>query len=972
MGEVVQLVSSSSSNLRDLSPGFNLGVLGLGGGTAGIALAWTSDGTATTIVLNEGGGSFSVISSKHAERGLSIDVIFDDVTPAVHAVMLWSVPVIATGNKAAAIGNTAFGMALSDGRVAFFTLARVEGALVRRILSLSAADIARGAAAAVAVTENGTGAALVVAIVLSATEGGLTFRAVSLIEGDAAPALPNPLSATVWPRALGAPVLLAPLAFTRPAGGSAAIRIIAFAASGAVRGISVGEGGGSSWGSDEGHACVAAALVVSVARGGGVEKDADAAAALAGAGAGARAVALFLGLSNFAKDSFFALSKGISAVAVDPIGAAHNLLAPRRRMARLGSLEKGTYTANALAVIVLARTDGGCVACLGRNNFNEKAVTSYNFQSTLSSAVPFVGFGAGAVGEGGEGRGEFWAVAGMLFATLPEEEAGVAPLWAHALPLSPGARAVLGARRSAGGDSSVLGGSSYRTALAASRSEPAGTAVAELLLVEAVLLLGVDGGWKIFATWVSGPNGALKSGGSALTPLPPGALTPLPAPQSKTGRVAYLIAASEGDVSTLSALKASGDVCGGGGAAGPVGVIVGLAYDVATDSDVLEGYAPTDFTVCGKGELAPGALRVLWRARLATCASAPGGERVLAMAKSDRVSAPVKAAGRVKIVGDDSLLLKYTNPHLVAVAVGHGGSPAGAYESARINLRAAARAGRALPAKCVSGAAAQAPSASEAGDGAGGLTIFLFDAISGRTLNIRRIGRVAAMGPVSIALHENWLSFSYWSALSLRTELGVATLYEGAMGVKALTPWSQDAAAITARAAGIEEKSSAMGARPPIVVHKTFVIPVAVSGLIFAATRAGVTPPALLVTTAAGGIIALDARIIDPRRPIVAPPAVMDAALKAEGLMPFNAFLPVRPGSYLNLGVPLHRLGTVLVAPTEWESTGLVVALGEWRGEEREAQARQAQACRAQARQAQVCQRTKSETLASRSLNKPR
>ena len=240
----------------------------------------------------------------------------------------------------------------------------------------------------------------------------------------------------------------------------------------------------------------------------------------------------------------------------------------------------------------------------------------------------------------------------------------------------------------------------------------------------------------------------------------------------------------------------------------------------------------------------------------------------------------------------------------------------------------AAAAAAAAEAEAAGDAAAAAADADEAAP----LTIYLFDAVTGRSVHVRRIARAGAVGPVAVALHGNWLVYSFWSSTRQRTELGVATLWEGAVGVGELTPWSSAPVARRARneSAGAPRAASSLGAAPPTLVHKTFVLPVGVRALAFVATREGVTPPALLVTTAADALLSLDLRMIDPRRPAADGEGAAAAAKLAavEGLVPYSPFLPVRASLYLNHGVPLHRAHTVLTAPTDWESTGLVVSIG--------------------------------------------
>lgn len=77
-------------------------------------------------------------------------------------------------------------------------------------------------------------------------------------------------------------------------------------------------------------------------------------------------------------------------------------------------------------------------------------------------------------------------------------------------------------------------------------------------------------------------------------------------------------------------------------------------------------------------------------------------------------------------------------------------------------------------------------------------------------------------------------------------------------------------------------------------------------------------------STSPTGLLALDRRLIDPRRPL-GEPRDMD---KAEGLAQYSPYLPLRHSWLLNHGVPLRRVRALLPAATAWESTSLVTSVG--------------------------------------------
>jgi len=89
-------------------------------------------------------------------------------------------------------------------------------------------------------------------------------------------------------------------------------------------------------------------------------------------------------------------------------------------------------------------------------------------------------------------------------------------------------------------------------------------------------------------------------------------------------------------------------------------------------------------------------------------------------------NAEEKVNSPAEILGDDSLLLKYLNPHLVAV---------------------------------VTEGALAAPN--NASDASTALYVSLVDTVSARVLH--RVQHVTASGPASIVMSENWVVYSYWN-----------------------------------------------------------------------------------------------------------------------------------------------------------------------------------------------------------------
>eukprot|EP00967_Tisochrysis_lutea_P117286 scaffold189563_cov31-Tisochrysis_lutea.AAC.4 len=102
----------------------------------------------------------------------------------------------------------------------------------------------------------------------------------------------------------------------------------------------------------------------------------------------------------------------------------------------------------------------------------------------------------------------------------------------------------------------------------------------------------------------------------------------------------------------------------------------------------------------------------------------------------------------------------------------------------------------------------------------------------------------------------------------------------------------------------------AFAAAPPKVQSQSYAYATAVSALGITLTHKGITPRQILVGTAAGHLLAYDARLFDPRRPFVHP-SKMTAQDKEEGLVPYNPSL----GGINSLQVGLARASPVVTRP---------------------------------------------------------
>lgn len=174
---------------------------------------------------------------------------------------------------------------------------------------------------------------------------------------------------------------------------------------------------------------------------------------------------------------------------------------------------------------------------------------------------------------------------------------------------------------------------------------------------------------------------------------------------------------------------------------------------------------------------------------------------------------------------------------------------------------------------------------------------------------------------MSIAKHEHWLLYTFWNAKAKRPEIATATLYDAVIDKHELTPWSSTPAT-KALLAGTTVSS--VTRETPVVAHRTFALPATVTDIAVTRTLSGVTPIQVLLTLAGGNVLALDRRLVDPRRPQGEP----TEAEKAEGLLQYSPVLPLRHSWYLSLDKALARPVILQSHPSDFESTTLVAALG--------------------------------------------
>jgi hypothetical protein len=224
----------------------------------------------------------------------------------------------------------------------------------------------------------------------------------------------------------------------------------------------------------------------------------------------------------------------------------------------------------------------------------------------------------------------------------------------------------------------------------------------------------------------------------------------------------------------------------------------------------------------------------------------------------------------VTILGDDSLLLKYLNPHLCVVVTEATVEYMENVEGEQSDILKAfgsTKSEQAAGKKKPVGATKPGEDAAVPKQATATPTLFvnLVDTVSGQVLH--RVSHIhAALGAmagtptnVPVLITENWVVYAFTNAKSRRTEIGVLTLHEGMIDKQGITAFSTPEQQLS---------FSSLTGQNPIVLYKTFGVNYPVSAIGVTKTKGGISSKNILMATGMGGkIVKIDRRLLDPRRP---------------------------------------------------------------------------------------------------------
>jgi hypothetical protein len=229
------------------------------------------------------------------------------------------------------------------------------------------------------------------------------------------------------------------------------------------------------------------------------------------------------------------------------------------------------------------------------------------------------------------------------------------------------------------------------------------------------------------------------------------------------------------------------------------------------------------------------------------------GESIVSVAYPERDEA---VQSPCTVLGDDSLLLKYLNPHLAAVFTMSvpGADDDGELAKAIKPAKAAAK----KPLGVIQAATTTGESATAEKNP--NFFVNLVDTVSGRILYRTSHSNVIKADHVPAVISENWVIYAYFNEKTRRTELGVLTLYEGMIDKAGLTVFSSPEQVTS---------FSSMEAREskPVVLSKTYAVVMPVNAMGVTSSKNGISPKNLVIASGDDRITAINRNLLEPRRP---------------------------------------------------------------------------------------------------------
>jgi len=279
------------------------------------------------------------------------------------------------------------------------------------------------------------------------------------------------------------------------------------------------------------------------------------------------------------------------------------------------------------------------------------------------------------------------------------------------------------------------------------------------------------------------------------------------------------------------------------------------------------------------------------------------------------------------VLGDDSLLLKYLNPHLVVLVTVRDDGALDEEDSIDAVLRKSKQQTDKKKKKKPLGATPKAggkvdpttaDSTAEVKEDDPNLFVNVVDTVSGRILHrVSHANAATSSRHIRAVISENWVIYSFVNAKTRKTEVGVLSLYEGMIHRKGLT-------AFTSPEQTTEFSSWDARETKPVVLSKTYSIPRPVTAMGVTQTRNGISSHQILLATSDDRVYAVERKVLEPRRPL----SDLKESEKTEGLRQYSELIPLISLQALSYNLTVHAPTHILSSPTELESQTLVFAYG--------------------------------------------
>jgi len=211
------------------------------------------------------------------------------------------------------------------------------------------------------------------------------------------------------------------------------------------------------------------------------------------------------------------------------------------------------------------------------------------------------------------------------------------------------------------------------------------------------------------------------------------------------------------------------------------------------------------------------------------------------------------------ILGDDSLLLKYLNPHL-AVIVTMAADSSTKLDELSMALNSVGGGGKRKPAGATPPGEAAPPVEPKSTDDMPNLFVNVVDTVSGRVLHRASHSNASPQENIPVLISENWVFYAFFNDKNRRTEVGVFTLYEGMIDKNGLTAFHSPEQALTF--SSLEARDS-----KPVVLQKTYVIPKAITAMGITSTRGGISSRHVIFATGDDRLMSIPRQMLEPRRP---------------------------------------------------------------------------------------------------------